>query len=560
MKNSTRFFKGVASVTALVFFLTFSIASAQVPPKPPPPSQPAPQTDDGGSSSILPIIGGVLVVAAIGYLVKWWKGKGKGPKKDIAHPNEGEVARMSEEEASRPNETDVAHPNESDVIGPNETDVTRLNKSDMAHPDESDVARSSQGEATPPNKSDLADPNETDVTRSNESDEIDEQNGFVANQVIVTVPLPDTGTVAALGESLAKTHGLILLETHPLISIRIVTFVFSSLDKINPIEKATQLSGEASVLFAQPHFIYKTQADDLSPSEVYGYGPRLINADRLHPLLTGKGVTVALIDTGVDVNHPTLKGKILEAIDFTGNQFTPDIHGTVLAGIIAATSTEIASGIVGVAPDVQLIAIKGCHPPKPDRIEAFCRSTALAQGLDMALQKGARVINMSVGGKSSQDRLVARLLDEAVRQGRIVVAAAGNDGAMGAPTYPAADENVMAVTAVDAMEQIYPQATQGSFIDLSAPGVQIVGIAPNNQTRVVSGTSFAAGFVSGVVALMLQNQPALSFREIQTRLLTTAKDLGPAGKDPRFGSGLIDACRAVETKDRASLCAPPIPK
>ena len=130
-------------------------------------------------------------------------------------------------------------------------------------------------------------------------------------------------------------------------------------------------------------------------------------------------------------------------------------------------------------------------------------------------------------------------------RGIAVVAAAGNDGPQGRPGFPAALAKVVAVTAVDANEQLYPSATQGNFVQVAAPGVEIVSTGPGGKVMVSSGTSFAAAFVSGTAALLLQQEPQLSPSALQSLLESTAKDLGPAGKDPQFGSGLIDACRAA---------------
>ena len=114
---------------------------------------------------------------------------------------------------------------------------------------------------------------------------------------------------------------------------------------------------------------------------------------------------------------------------------------------------------------------------------------------------------------------------------------------------------MLAVTAVDAKEQLYPGASRGSFIDLAAPGVEIISTGPGGKLLVASGTSLAAAFVTGTVALVLEQQPRISPAALQSLLEHTAKDLGPAGKDPQFGSGLVDACRAIaQLKGDPRLC------
>ena len=159
------------------------------------------------------------------------------------------------------------------------------------------------------------------------------------------------------------------------------------------------------------------------------------------------------------------------------------------------------------------------------------------------MQKKARIINLSLGGPN--EKLLTRLLAEAADRGIAVVAAAGNDGQHGQPRFPAALPQVIAVTAVDANEQIYPEATQGDFIALAAPGVEIVSTSPGGKVMVSSGTSFATAFVTGTAALVLEQQPELAPSALRSLLESTATDLGSPGKDPQFGSGLLNACQAV---------------
>jgi subtilisin family serine protease len=272
------------------------------------------------------------------------------------------------------------------------------------------------------------------------------------------------------------------------------------------------------------------------------YGRRLIRADQIGPEISGVGVKLAIVDTGLDAWHPALKGKIVGSIDTTGMGFTPDVHATLLAGIIGGQALK-GEGISGVAPGAAILSIKACHPATPQDIAAQCWSRTLAKAVDYVIQDKARVINMSLGGPA--DKLLERLIDEAIDRGITVVAAVGNDGPDGQPSFPASLAKVVAVTAIDANEQLYPAATRGDFVQVAAPGVEIVSTAPGGKVMVSSGTSLATAFVSGTIALMLELRPRISPAEIQSILEHTAKDLGSPGKDPQFGNGLVDACRAV---------------
>ncbi|HEY6251821.1 MAG TPA: S8 family serine peptidase [Candidatus Angelobacter sp.] len=385
---------------------------------------------------------------------------------------------------------------------------------------------------------------------------VEEQDAaqFVPNRVLVTIPFDSFDGVEAAAKKLAAAHGLALVEIHRLDSIHAALIVYALPVGSDVTVKVAELAPE--VLMAQPDYLYRTTGGGLgqtgSPATLQ-YGPKLIHADRLRSSLTGKGVRVAMIDTGIDINHPALKGKIAEQFDTTGKGFTADVHGTLLAGIIASEPAN-STGITGMAPGCEILAIKACQPESPQSIQAQCSSLTLTRGLDLVLQKKARIINFSLSGPNDK-LLLARLIDEASNRGIVMIAAAGNDGPRGQPGYPAALPKVIAVTAVDANEQLYSQATQGDFIALAAPGVEIVSTSPGGKLMVSSGTSFAAAFVTGISALILEQQPQLSPAALQSLLERTAKDLGRPGKDPQFGSGLVDACKAVaQLRDDPKLC------
>jgi len=381
---------------------------------------------------------------------------------------------------------------------------------------------------------------------------------FVPNRVLVTIPLDSGESWKTVAKKLASTYKMDVEQVTQLKSLKIAIVVFSLPAGTDVLKRVAEI--ESDGLAAQPDFIYATSDEGLNEAEAetplqQQYGPTMIHADRLRGSVTGKGVKIALIDTGVDSSHPGLLGKIAEQADMTGKGFTADVHGTLLAGIIAAEPAR-AGGIYGIAPGASILAVKACEPNSPRSAAAQCFSLALARGLDFAIVKKAAVINMSLGGPAGvEDRLLKRAVDQAVSDGAMVVAAAGNDGPKAPPGFPAALPNVVAVTAVDSKEQLYPSATQGEFVDLAAPGVDIVSTSPGGRVLVSSGTSLAAAFVSGSAALALQQQPRLSRKALQALLERTAKDLGSAGRNRQFGHGLVDACRSVaELRHDSKLC------
>ena len=380
---------------------------------------------------------------------------------------------------------------------------------------------------------------------------------YVPGRVLVVMPYDSADGANATAKKLGDTYGMQVEEVAHLKSLKAALIVFSLPPGVDVLKKIAELAPH--VLFAQPDFLYSasdSSADKANALPDLQYGPRLIGSDRLRGLVTGKGVRIALVDTGLDDGVPSFAGKISEKADMTGKGFTADVHATLLAAIMISEPAKKGSGISGIAPGAEILAVKACQPQTPRAVAAQCWSLTLDKGLDFAIEKRAGVINMSLGGPPGvEDKLLQRMVDEAVNRGIFVVAAAGNDGPNGGPGLPAALPNVVAVTAVDAKEQLYPNATRGAFVDLAAPGVEIVSTSPGGKLLVSSGTSMATAFVSATAALLLQLQPQLSPQALRALLERTATDLGQPGKDPQFGNGLVNACRAVaELKHDGKLC------
>lgn len=204
------------------------------------------------------------------------------------------------------------------------------------------------------------------------------------------------------------------------------------------------------------------------------------------------------------------------------------------------------------APHVKVLGLKACQPMPENPTEAGCSSESIARALDLAIRKKVRIINMSLGGPP--DRLLESLIKKASKENIIMVAAAGNEGPKAPPSYPAAYEPVLAVSAVDLDDELYDKSNIGQYIDLAAPGVDIVSTIPGNRFNVFSGTSIATAHVTAVAALLLQANPDLSAKEVAETLKETAVDLGSQGPDPRFGAGRINACRALERVTGKSIC------
>ena len=247
-----------------------------------------------------------------------------------------------------------------------------------------------------------------------------------------------------------------------------------------------------------------------------------LHLPQAHALAKGDKMLVAVIDSGVDVNHPELAGAIAETYDTLAQPLTPHKHGTAIAGLIAAHGK-----LMGAAPGAHILAIRAFNPTDKG---ADGTTFNILKGLDWAAAHDARVINMSFAGPA--DPAIHRSLEAAHKKGIVLVAAAGNAGAKSPPLYPAADPNVIAVTATDADDKLFEQSNRGPHIAVAAPGAQILVATPDGAYEVSSGTSYSAAEVSGIVALMLERKGDLTPDNVRDILMATAKDLGPKGRDP----------------------------
>ena len=178
----------------------------------------------------------------------------------------------------------------------------------------------------------------------------------------------------------------------------------------------------------------------------------------------------------------------------------------------------------------------------------------IIKAVEWSVENGARVINMSFAGPA--DPRLADVLDRASKRGIVLIAAAGNAGPNSPPLFPAADRNVIAVTATDMEDRIYAGAVRGNHIAVAAPGVEILVPAPDGNFQFTTGTSVAAAHVSGVAALLLERNPKLTTSDVRRILTRTAKSLGPRERSRDFGAGLVNAFQAVSSASSREAGAP----
>ncbi len=250
----------------------------------------------------------------------------------------------------------------------------------------------------------------------------------------------------------------------------------------------------------------------------------------------GQGIRVAVVDTGAAVRHPDLKRKIALQRDFRHNDGTVEDsagHGTHVAGTVAA-ETNNRRGVAGGCPACKLLIAKAFSP---DGGYDF----AIARSITWSVDRGAKVINCSFEGPGNSEAL-KDALDRATRKGAVVVAAAGNGGTS-APSYPAAYPNVIAVAATNMDDRRASFSNHGSWVDVAAPGVNILSTVPGGYGY-RGGTSMAAPHVSALAGLLASQ--GRGPKAIRDRILRTALDLGPDGRDPYYGKGRIRADLAAK--------------
>ena len=298
------------------------------------------------------------------------------------------------------------------------------------------------------------------------------------------------------------------------------------------------LQADGTVVTAQPNYIYMLQQTTSSTLNPAQYALARLGIEEAHAITRGAGVPVAVIDSGIDFAHPELLANDHVSLSVTGeDNAAPHKHGTTIAGILAAGGT-----LTGIAPEAPVVGIRAFNTTDGDQPSSS--SWMIAMALETAHENKAGVINMSFAGP--RDPLIERSVAGAAKRGMIAVAAAGNGGPESAPLFPAAYEDVIAVTATDKDDGLFVGANRGDYVALSAPGVDILAPSPGGGYDVSTGTSMAAAHVSGLIALIMSRKPGLNRSEIMDILDTASTDLGVPGIDPEFGSGLPSALSAIK--------------
>lgn len=373
-----------------------------------------------------------------------------------------------------------------------------------------------------------------------------------SRQIIVALPDRLRAEWPAIARDLQTQYRLRPVGEFPLTSIGVQCLVFQ-VPADQPLDTViAKLKTDPRVELVQTNQSFEgLQAAPPDPYAELAYGAKLMRADLTRRISTGQGVAVAVIDTGADTDHPDLRGRIAETATFVEGgepSFRADRHGTAVTGIIGARAD--GTGFDGIAPEARLDVFKACWYSDSTAAKARCSSWTLAKAVDHAINRSAKVMNLSLGGRA--DDLLARLLAAADRRGIVVVVATLDNP--DDPGFPASLDTVIPVIACDANRQVVPPRWRDIAFAAAAPGVDVVAPAPNAGYSLVSGSSLAAAHVTGVVALLLQQTPQATPDQIKTLLRTTAKPV--AGSNPAAipKVGMVDACAALARQAPRLAC------
>lgn len=290
------------------------------------------------------------------------------------------------------------------------------------------------------------------------------------------------------------------------------------------------------------YYVFGEPNDAFASSQYALYSPSYQGIDAVRGWDIEQGdasVIVAIIDTGVDYTHEDLAGKVVKGYDFVNEDFDPRDdhgHGTHVAGIIGAI-TNNGRGIAGVCPGCSLLAVKTITA------NGSGANSWIANGISNAVNLGAQVVNLSLGGLE-RSQTIKLAVQQAYQRGVLVVSASGNDGS-GVTLYPAGFDEVIGVGATDRYGDHASFSNYGSHLELSAPGQSIYSTLPGNRYEAWNGTSMACPHVAGLAGLLLSQFPNSSIHEIRQLMISTSQDLGAAGRDSYFGYGRINAYAAL---------------
>ena len=362
------------------------------------------------------------------------------------------------------------------------------------------------------------------------------RSNFNKDEVVLLYPSGSDSDV----QRVAKQYGLKTIEKVRLASIKSGMLLADTGGK-NPLKISKLINNVEANIEATTNNSFSLSSVDVQQTskQSISYSMNATGVDTVHKTTKGKGVKICMVDTPIDIYHSSFAQARIDTLDFT--EYTPDtteslLHGTLVAGIIISQNKHI-----GISPKAHLLSVGafGYSKKAPHRLQGS--SSDIAKAINSCIEYKADIINLSFTG--GRDSLLEKVVKKALEKGIVVVAAAGNGGHWGSTVYPALIPGVLVATATDRNRKLYQMANRGSFVDIAAPGVNVLTLAPGDKYDLASGTSISTAHVTGIVALLLSERRA----DTITKTLTdSALDLGKPGRDQEFGEGLISASHALK--------------
>ena len=347
------------------------------------------------------------------------------------------------------------------------------------------------------------------------------------------------GVARTASRALARDYRLRESASWPIALLDVHCLVYELPADADQRQLLAALAHDARVESVQPLLTFETAGGYNDPYARLQRDVQQMGIAEAQSLSRGAGVRVAVIDTGVEMDHPDLPARMASRnfVDNDTESFRTDAHGTAVAGVIAAVPNN-GIGIVGIAPDVSLLAYKACWRASASGIGAVCNTFTLAQAIAAAIEARADIINLSLGGPS--DPLLTRLVRGGLDAGIIVVGAVPSDGLRN--SFPT---DIAGVIAVDAIEGNHMSAGV-----VQAPGHDVVSLAPEGHYDFYSGSSLATAEITGIIALLRSQRSRLSAQDAQM-LLTAAAGMDPPASPP----SVPNACAALGLLLHKTSCA-----
>lgn len=327
-------------------------------------------------------------------------------------------------------------------------------------------------------------------------------DAYVPGQIIIA--LAETVFSEDILSEIKDRHKLKVIDAFSLKSVNLSVALFETTEK-DIFRVIDELKKDRRILIVQPNYILRTMSDPLRKMQ---YASDILKLDKIHDVYKGRGIKVAVLDTGVDTNHDDLKERVVFSRNHVrGEGYLAEVHGTAIAGIIGASINGF--GIEGVAPEAEIVALRACRQVSKERPEGECFTDSLSKAMDEAILQKVNIVNMSFG-TTQQDKLLKRLIDKGVEQGILFVASAGNFKAERGLRFPASYPSVISVGGFDERLNPYPNPDITKKTSVCAPAVNIITTVPDNKHNFLSGTSMSSAYISGILALALEKDKSIN--------------------------------------------------